>query len=198
MPDVLCAGRRYSVALAMLAAWLALQPIASRELQANRPGAVPVERNCFYQLDRGRGSDIVCDHPALLTDQERTELRRYTRDLVQDASCLVSVRIDRRLVEAAIAAAEHEFKAPPQRVICTVHTRDSAMPITGTFAPRVLIKDGRAVEATPGLADVQGVHAALAWPVVEFVNRSATIRDGMLSMINGYLERRRQPAGRRG
>ena len=49
-------------------------------------------------------------------------------------------------------------------------------------------KDGKAIEATPGLADVKGVNNYLAWPVVQYVNYAPGIRKEMLRMINAYLE----------
>ncbi len=82
------------------------------------------------------------------------------------------------------------FAAPPQPVRCELETSDKPITIEATFAPRVVIKDGVAVDATPGLANVTGVNSYLAWPVVEYVNRSATVRDEMLKMINAYLSMR--------
>jgi hypothetical protein len=91
---------------------------------------------------------------------------------------------------------DNVFTSPPQPVTCTIDTAKGALTITGTFAPRVVFKGGIAVEGSPGLADVEGVNGYLAWPVIQYVNRSARIRDGMLGMINAYLGRKaagRQP-----
>lgn len=147
----------------------------------------PTLNNCLWELARGQGSQLVCDYPAWLADKERTELRRLTRERLQDAHCDVSIRIDRALVQRALRESNHTFVAPPQPVRCEIATRDTPIVIDATFAPRVVIKDGIAVDATPGLANVSGVNQVLAWPVVEYVNRSGTVRNEMLSMINGYL-----------
>jgi hypothetical protein len=155
-----------------------------------RSAIVPPERNCFWQLQRGTSDEIVCDHLAWLTPEERADLRKVTRDLVTDASCIITVRIPRATARAAIEAPDHVFEAPPQRVTCNIHTADTVMPISATFSPRVVIRGGVAVEATPGLANVEGVHKSLAWPVVAYVNRAQRIRTGMLAMINAYLGRR--------
>jgi hypothetical protein len=159
--------------------------------EAAKTGSVPQDRNCFYQLARGTNPELICDYPAFLTEDERTSLKSLTRDLVQDASCLVAVRIDRQLVDLALAADDHEFVAPPQRVTCNIQTKDSVMPVSATFSPRVVIRGGKAVDATPGLGNVQGVAGALSWPLVEFVNRSPLFRDGMVRNINAYLARNR-------
>lgn len=157
-------------------------------------------RNCFTEIERGRGQMITCEFPTRLTEEERRELRSLTRDMVHDASCFVSVSIDRAQVSAALVAENLEFTAPPQPVTCEVSTADKIYPITGTFTPRIVFQAGEAVQGTPGLADVAGVPGYLSWPVVQYVNRSANVRDGMLRVINGYRAyhlARQTMAGRR-
>ena len=148
-------------------------------------------RNCFWQLANGRGSQLTCEHKAWITEEERADLKKLTRELLQDVRCTVSVDIRRVLVDDVLELTDHVFLAPPQPVTCEIATKDSTIPITGTFAPRVVIKDGKAVEATPGLADVKGVGSVLSWPVVQYVNRSPGIRTEMLRMINVYIEHAR-------
>ena len=40
------------------------------------------------------------------------------------------------------------------------------IPISATFAPKIVIKGGTATDANPGLADVTGVPRALSWPAM--------------------------------
>lgn len=153
--------------------------------------AASPQPDCLAELERGRGSEIACEFPTRLTDEERSELRAITRQILQDAHCIVSIRIERALVDAALAAeGEHTFAAPPQPVRCEIATRERTIVITGAFAPRVVFKGGRAVEATPGLGNVDGVSPILAWPAVEYVNRAGTIGNGMLTVINAYRAHR--------
>lgn len=162
--------------------------------------ATPAGRDCFTEIERGRGPVIACEFPTRLTEEERRDLKGLTRDMLRDARCVVAIRIDRAQIEAALAAPDLVFEAPPQPVTCEIDTAETAYPITATFAPRVVFQGGEAVQATPGLADVAGVPSYLAWPVVQYVNRSGSIRDGMLRIINGYrahYEARRIMAGRR-
>lgn len=146
---------------------------------------------CLWKLTHGRDAEIVCDYAAWLTQQERADLKRLTRGMLQDLRCTVSVGIPRALVDAAVQSSDHVFQAPPQPVACAFSTRDGTLAITATFAPRVEIKGGRVVRATPGLADVQGVNSYLAWPVVQYVYFAPNIRREMRRMINAYLERSR-------
>mgnify|MGYP001251446820 CR=1 FL=1 len=133
--------------------------------------------------------EISCEYTAFLTDQERADLRRLTRERLQDAVCRVTVLIDRALVRPALSEPNHVFNAPPQPVTCKITTRDSTFDVTGTFAPQVTFKDGVAVTATPGLANVKGVNRYLAWPVVQYVNYAPGIRRDMILIINAYRGR---------
>lgn len=176
-----------AVAIAVVAGW-------------SVAGSASTGRSCFVEIERGRGAVIACEYPTRLSEVERRELRSLTRDMLQDARCLVSIRIERREVEAALAAVDLVFEAPPQPIACEIVTPDTVYPITGTFAPRVVFQNGAAVDAAPGLADVAGVPGYLAWPVVQYVNRSGSIRDGMLRAINdyrAYYEAQRTMARRR-
>ena len=152
---------------------------------AGQPDSGGGLRACLDSV-RQTTPEISCEYTVLLTDQERADLRRLTRERLQDASCRVTVRVSRELVQPALTEANHIFNAPPQPVVCTVQTRNSTFDVTGTFAPHVTFKDGLAVTATPGLANVKGVNSYLAWPVVRYVNYSPVIRREMIAIINVY------------
>lgn len=154
--------------------------------------------DCFEQFERGRNSVIACEFSTRLTAQEQADLRRITRDVLQDANCIVSIRIGREQLEIALASEAQIFTAPAQPARCEIKTRESSMEITGAFIPRIVISGGRAIDATPGLADVKGVSTILSWPVIQYVNRSATVRDGMLTVINGYRAFRSKSASTTG
>ena len=150
-----------------------------------QPDSVGGLRACLDSVHR-TAPEISCEYTVLMTDQERTDIRRLTRERLQEASCRVTVRISRDLVLPALTEANHIFNAPPQPVVCTIQTRDSTFDVTGTFAPHVTFKDGIAVMATPGLANVKGVNSYLAWPVVQYVNYAPGIRRDMIAIINAY------------
>jgi len=147
--------------------------------------------SCLKAVVHQHGDEILCDYMALLTSEERDDMRRLSRGLLQDASCLVKIRIARALVEPALTAQDHVFQSPPQPVKCDIKTKNGGFPITATFAPEVTFKGGLAVAGTPGLANVEGINSYLAWPVVVYVNRSARIRNAMLEIINTYKPRLR-------
>lgn len=167
---------------ALLALPLVILGTLSVAGQTSSGGGLSACLNSLTQTTR----DVSCEYTALLTVQERADMRRLTRDRLQDAVCRVKVRVRRGLVEPALTEANHVFKAPPQPVVCTITTRDSTFDVTGTFEPQVTFKDGKATYATPGLGNVTGVSKVLSWPVIQYVNYAPGIRRDMIAIINAY------------
>lgn len=172
---------RHGVTAFILTAWMA-------------PGVLAAEPDCLDDLRSGSGPEIACEFPMSLSAEERAELEKGSRGYVKDVRCTLSVKIARDKVSEAIAARDLVFQSPDQPVVCTVTTPKSTFDITATFAPRIVIKNDVAVEASPGLGDVQGVTRVISWPVVVFVNRWPSIRAGMLQAVNAYRAHVRKTA----
>jgi hypothetical protein len=168
---------------------------------ARSPTRGAANNDCFEDLMRGRSDEIVCQFPVRPSATERAELEKTTRGYVKNAQCQVAIRITRAEVSAAINNPDYVFLAPPQPVACEVTTAgkagDSVLPITATFAPKVTIKDGKAIDATPGLGNVTGVPRALSWPVEAWVNSGIGIKGNMLMVINAWLDHMRNDQPKR-
>lgn len=150
---------------------------------AAQPSARP---DCFAALRHPGGKQLTCTHDAWMTDEERSELQKLTRGYLLDARCTVAVDVARALVDEGLAASDRILDLPPQPVTCQLQTSGGPMTISGTFAPHVVFKDGFAVDASPGLANVTGVNSYLAWPVVAYVNGARHIKSEMAAMINTF------------
>ncbi len=170
-----------------LNAVLPAAPASAAEEAENR-----IERDCFWQLTEGRADTIDCDFPVRMTPIELKKVRELTRGVLIDAHCNMVVSIARRLVTEAIDTPDHIFEPPPQPVNCTIETTKRAFPIAFSFRPRVIFKDGRAIEATPGMAAPTRATRVLSWPVRKWVNTSDEIEDAMIRIINAYLKRYRK------
>ncbi len=168
----------------------------SASAQAAKPGHGALD--CFADLMRGRSDEIVCEFPIQPSAQERADLEKQSRGFVKNARCSVSIRISRAVVMAAVNTPDYVFEAPAQPVQCEVtalwRDTESVLPISAVFAPKVTIKDGKAVEASPGLGDVKGVPRALSWPVETWVNSGIGIKSNMLQVINAWLDHMRHQA----
>ena len=174
---------RGTAVLLVLLLGLALPPRAARAQDR------PKDRDCLDELIKGRDPQIVCIFPVAMTAEELAELKRITRNVLQDVSCVMNIYVDRRLLDEARAdSKDHEFVAPPQPVVCDVTTKSSVVPIKFTFAPKVTFRDGVGVAATPGMDNVTGVTSLVSWPVKTWVNNSSSIRQNMLLIVNAFMK----------
>lgn len=155
-----------------------------------------MEADCWQQFMESRSPEISCGFPAVMEKADREQVQKITRQLLKDAQCQITIKLERALLDAAVQAPDHTFVAPPQPVACEIDTSRGKLPVTFTFAPKIEIKAGKAVKATPGMANVTGVNSWLAWPVVVYINASGSIQDVMLRVVNAYLERKRPPAAK--
>lgn len=149
--------------------------------------------DCLEQVVNGDGPSITCEFPTRMTSAERKEVERLTRGLLKDASCVIAISVERRLVEQALTATDLVLEVPPQSTHCEVVTAKKTLPIELTFSPRVVFEAGEAVEASPRMDNVTGVPKALWWPVAYWLNSASMIKEPMLKIVNAY---RRHRAGR--
>ena len=182
----------------MLCLLLATASSAIAEQQAPvREGTQPyaastaaLNPDCFDELLHGQQPEIACVFATAMSVGEKAEAAEVSRGLLQDASCIVTIRIDRALVDTALkTTGDYVFEAPPQKTHCEVKSSLGDLPLDLTFAPRVEFKAGIAVTATPGLGNVTGVTRVLWWPVAYWVNSSGTIEKSTLRVINAVKQR---------
>ena len=164
-------------------------PAAAEDAAPSGSIVLDEESDCFAQLTFGRSEMIDCSFPALMSAEDRASIRRMTRELFKDARCTITVKLARRIIDEAMREPDSDVKLPPQSVDCEVETSKGVWPITFSFAPTVVFEAGAATKASPGMGDVKGVNSWLAWPVVEYVNRSGTIEEVMIRVINAYVKR---------
>jgi len=151
-----------------------------------------ITRDCFWQLTRGNGDKIQCDFPVRMTPEELKKVREITRGVLTDAHCNMVVDIDRSLIDDAVNTPDHTFEPPAQPVTCHINTTKKNFSLELFFKPRVLFKDGKAIEATPGMGAPTRTTRIISWPVREWVNTSEEIEDAMVRIINAYLKQYRK------
>lgn len=155
-------------------------------------------QDCFENLRFSRASEIICQFPVKPMGRDLDDLIAVTRGYLRDVQCVVDVRVPRAMVVGAMATADQVLEVPPQPVRCDVvvnlsGTEVSRYTIGATFAPRVVMRGGVAVDASPGLADITGVSRVVSWPVEAYVNRGTAVRDGMLQVVNAWRTFLRPP-----
>ncbi len=148
--------------------------------------SAPLSEDCFDAVETGSEPEIACLFRLQPSATERAELEAGSRGYVKDFACRMTVRVARSEIDKALAAVDYSFKSPEQPVVCTITTYKSTFDVTGTFAPEIVFKSGVAISATPGLGNIKGITRVISWPVVQFVNRWPSVRDGMLTIVNAY------------
>ena len=188
-------GRRSMRGLAVIAT-VVMQLHGLPVAEAAPPSQTPeqMEADCWQQFMESRSPEISCGFPAVMEKADREQVQKITRQLLKDAQCQITIKLERALLDAAVEAPDNTFIAPPQPVACEIDTSRGKLPVAFTFAPKIEIKGGKAIKATPGMANVTGVNSWLAWPVTAYINASGSIQDVMLRVVNAYLERKRPPA----
>ena len=151
-----------------------------------------IERDCFWQLTKGKNDRIKCDFPVRMTPNELKKVTELTRGVLKDAHCNMVVDIDRKLVLDAMHSPDHIFEPPPQPVTCQVNTTKKDFPLSFFFRPRVVFKDGIAVKATPGMGAETRATRVISWPVRKWVNTSNEIEDAMVRIVNAYMKQYRK------
>ena len=155
-------------------------------------GDLDLERDCFWQLTKGNGDKIECDFPVRMTEAELKKVQEITRGVLKDAHCNMAVDIDRKLIQAAMDNADHVFEPPAQPVTCQIMTTKKDFSLNMHFKPRVIFKQGKAIEATPGMGATARTTRVISWPVRKWVNSSDEIEDAMVRIINAYLKQYRK------
>ena len=116
-------GRAHRLAIATLATSSLASPLSA----ADAPQGRALE-DCLNALSDAGSPAISCSYRAELTQDERADIRRLTRDILQDATCRVEVKIDRAIVapvnpEPTLAPVPHNFPTAVAVQIKHGHTR---------------------------------------------------------------------------
>lgn len=141
---------------------------------------------CLGHLQDPGRQNINCEIPFEIEGDDLERIRGITAGVIQGASCVVGIHLDRKpLFEALIHG--DQLSAPPQPVDCRVATNRDPLDVSFTISPMVRFAGERAVEAEPRIANLQGIP--LVGPaLMKFVNESTEIRESMVSAVNDFLD----------
>lgn len=141
---------------------------------------------CLEALRDPEAASIACDVRFTLPAEERGTVRALTAGILRDASCLAAIDMPREDFVRALLR-EDLLEVPRQPVVCEIATEDEPIATRFTLSPKVWFAGGRAVRATPDMADLTGLPALLAGLVEDWVNESDAIEEAMVDAVNDYL-----------
>jgi hypothetical protein len=143
---------------------------------------------CLRTLTETRVETISCVADYALPAGLREQLAGLTGGAVRDAACRMRVKVQRKTLFEAMLADER-VQLPAQPVACDLATSQQPLQATFTVAPSVWFADGRAVRASPGMADIAGLPPSVGRLLQRWVNESPLIQTAMVNAVNRFLDR---------
>jgi len=149
--------------------------------------AVPQVDRCVEELRAGQSEWIKC-YGAFETDANaQAELSSQTFDMVRNAKCGGTIRVQRIALMNALAS-NGILDLDPQQVLCSITTTgDSEPQVTITLAPRVFFQGKRIVDISPRLMKITNFPDFVVAPL-RSAAESQYVRDQLVKGLNTYLE----------
>lgn len=141
-----------------------------------------------YNLDQcvaSLGNPVVeCNIPVSLTDKGKETIKDESFGIILDAQCNIEVKFKKQDLLGRIIG-DDSIAIPPQGISCTLTTNGGPLDIEFLVAPVIKFSaEGRAVSASIGLDDVQGIPAFIGKIIARYVNTSQDLSNAIVEFIN--------------
>jgi hypothetical protein len=162
-------------------------PMAFATIGEAAQPAVPKADQCLEELRASQSAWIEC-YGAFETDANaQAELSRQTFDMVRNAKCGGTIRVQRSALTNALAG-NGVLELDPQEVLCSITTTgDSAPQVTITLAPKVFFRAQRIVDISPRLMKITNFPDFVVAPL-RSAAESEFVRSQLARGLNVYLE----------
>ena len=148
--------------------------------------AQPAEQ-CVEELRTGQSEWIECRGAFEADASAQEELAKQTFDMVRNARCGGTIRVQRAALMSALAR-NGILELDPQDVLCSVDTKgDFAPQVTLTLAPRVLFQGKRIADISPNLVRVTNFPEFMMGPL-RSAAESEFVRKQLVKGLNTYLQ----------
>jgi hypothetical protein len=165
---------------------VALPTVLATASEAAQPAA-PTADQCVEELRSGQSEWIQC-YGAFETDASaQGELAKQTFDMVRNARCGGTIRVQRAALMSALAR-NAILELDPQDVLCSVDTKgDFAPQVSLTLAPRVLFQGKRIADISPNLLRVTNFPDFMMGPL-RSAAESEFVRKQLVKNLNTYFQ----------
>ncbi|PWT73197.1 MAG: hypothetical protein C5B46_05790 [Proteobacteria bacterium] len=165
---------------------LAVVTATGEAAQPPAPQAVP-GKDCLDQFRSGRSVWVEC-YGAFETDETaQAELSNRTFDLVRNAKCGGTMRVQRTALNQAIAN-DATLDLDPQDILCVITMSGDATPeVTITLAPKITFQGKRAVDVSPRVMKISSLPELLVAPLRSGAE-SQFVRKQLTKELNRLLE----------
>lgn len=179
---------------AVIAAALAAAPaLALDEVANEKDNLEACEKNLCELLVKkeAAGDDFKCDLAKTWgKDKIKSgiEGKKLTWSL-GDARCSVSLAAKRSAIVDALTKPEYELKLDAHKVKCEVEREKEVTAINVSLAPKLQMKDGKAVKAWLGVGEIEAPAAVKGaiWTVAQLEDTFGVFHGDMIKDINKFV-----------
>ena len=165
---------------------LALSTTLATASEAAQSSA-PAGDQCVEELKSGHSEWIECRGGFETDASAQGELARQTFDMVKNARCSGTIRVQRAALMSALGR-NAVLELDPQQVVCIVDTKgDFAPQVTLTLAPKVLFQGNRIADISPNLVRITNFPEFMMGPL-QSAAESEFVRKQLVKGLNTYLQ----------
>ena len=174
---------------------LAITPAAAAldETQKEKDGLEACEKSlCELLVKReAAGDDLKCD---LTKTWGRDKIKsgvegKKLQWSLGDARCSVGLAAKRQSIVEALTKPEYELKLEPHMVKCEVEREKEVTTINISLAPRIQMKDGKAVKAWLGVGNIEAPTAikGAIWTVAQMEETFGIFHSELIKDVNKFV-----------
>lgn len=155
------------------------------QIPAVAQAAEPLFTFDISQCVASLGNPVVeCNVPVALTDEGKRTIQDESFGIVLDANCNIAIKFNKQDLLGRVIR-DDSIAIPPQEISCTLTTNGGPLDIEFLVAPVIKFSaEGRAVSASIGLDDVQGIPAFIGKIIARYVNTSQDLSSAIVEFIN--------------
>jgi hypothetical protein len=155
-------------------------------IDAQERGFTPT--SCIENLENKALKFLDCTLYFNLDKSTRKSLNGISAGMVKNAKCKTKIFLAKNRITAALRKAQI-LRVSRQPVRCNIYTAGEPLSARFHMAPKIRFAGGKAVEARPGVSNVQGLPELLAELLTNWVNSSQAIESAVLKEVNKSLKK---------
>lgn len=142
--------------------------------------------SCIENLENKALNFLDCTLYFNLDKQTQRSLKGISAGMVQNATCKTNVFLAKKKITTALLNAQ-VLRISKHPVKCKIRTSGKPLLADFNMAPKIRFAEGKAVEARPGMSEVNGLPELLAVLLTNWVNSSKEIESSILKEVNQSL-----------
>ena len=187
------ASSRHALAALVVSAWMAGPALALDEGVKEKADLEACEKSlCELIVKKDPAGDLKCD---LSKTWGKDKIKSGVDGKIKsgwslgDARCSLSLAAKRQSIVDALTKPEYELKLDPHAVKCEVERDKEVTTINISLAPKIQMKDGKAVKAWLGIGTIEAPTAikGAIWTVAQMEDTFGIFHSDLIKEINKFV-----------